>query len=246
MYGLSLDSLTDDFLVQESESVQLQNDPRYELLSKIRDSMSEAGSEPASWDEVTGVYKRMRSFSIPEFELRLDHITDTDGWGKTKHARICIDGVFALFLYRGKKHVLTIGYSLARDKVLIGNVQAPKDTKGWGLQFLPKERLEYVIGLFQEIFVGYELYLVDGENLVDRLMDDYRRELCQATLELEQAKTAEEKRVAQNWCAEFRQCIAGMEKGRDRLVAIYRKTGRFKLSGSQLLNGLRYHRLVEQ
>ncbi|MCE9644123.1 hypothetical protein K8Q93_02705 [Candidatus Parcubacteria bacterium] len=248
MYGLTLDSL-EHLLVPGLQSPALGDDPRHELVRTIQASMEEVELRQSLWHEVIEACRRMRTFTIdadPKFELRLDYTTHQDRWGQTKHAKICVDGVLAFYLYYGERHVLTIGYSIAPGKkVMIGNVQAPKETKGWGLQFLPRERLEYVITLFQKTFDGYEVYLANGEDLVKRLIQDYERELLQARADLEQAGSPEEKETARRWCDEFEKCIAQMANNRARIEELYRRTGRFKLGETREFHSLKYH-LIEE
>jgi hypothetical protein len=236
MHGLELSSLTEELFVGEMPNEALAKDPRHELVRKIKRSMGEIGPAEGSWAEVAETYRRMRQFSLgdnPDFELRLDHITDTDGWGKTKNARICIDGIFAYLLYYQKKHIFTIGFSILDGKrLLIGQVQAAKELKGWGLQFLPRNRLEFVIERFAEAFAGYELYLVCGGAMADRVLADYRTELAKAEQERDEA-TREE----------YRKCIWHLTNERPRLVATYLKTGRFKLVPHGPFNNIEHYRI---
>ena len=101
MYGLELTTLTDDLLAEIRDIAPVE-DPRHALVKKIRDSMLEIGKKQPSWQEVVEAYKCMRTFSLDgrsDFQVRIDHITDSDGWGKSKYARISIDGAFAFYLF---------------------------------------------------------------------------------------------------------------------------------------------------
>jgi hypothetical protein len=109
--------------------------------------------------------------------------------------------------------------------------------------FLQKTRLEYIIECFERAFSGYELYIVDGEDLIDRLVENYRHHLETSQMEVAQAETPDGKDEATSSVIHYQGCISHLLKERPRLLARYRDTGRYAL-GDPRSFVLRYHRLL--
>lgn len=226
---------------------------QYEIVRKIANSMWRWSSK-GTWNEVADAYNRIRNFQFledPDFEIRLDHSTWFNERGYSKYSRTFLDGTFGFLVYYQRKHVLTIGFSiLSGRRLLIQQVQSAQRSGNRSLYKLPKNRIEFVIDLFQKNFAGYELYVIDGHGLVERILNDYRRAL--------QMRLDDHERWARNpsWasylpkikqdCDELRWKIAHLEVDGRRLVALYNDTGSYRLGGNGRLValGLLHHPII--
>jgi hypothetical protein len=260
MLGLSLDSLSNAVFSVSDEETMRADDSLALLIDKIRNSMKELGGRGGSREEVADAYQKIRDFSLgenPDFEIRLDHITDSDGWGDGRYSGKCIDGVFAFLVYYKRKQVLTMAFSvMGGKKLLVGQVQTATRSKGWDLSLLPPNRLEFAINCFMNCFPGYTLYLVDGKDLVNRILNSYRESLKAARLRRKKCahalkrETADSEAIRQRilkegeHCKSLRKKIVGLMKQRSRLITFYSSVGRYTLGPSCSLNKLRHHRII--
>ncbi|MFA6536046.1 MAG: hypothetical protein WC250_00005 [Candidatus Paceibacterota bacterium] len=215
---------------------------RHEVIQKITNSMWRWSFYKSGWNEIVEIYDRLRHFTFsddPNFEVRLDYTTYHNEYGHAKFSRVYIDGTFAYLVYYKRKHIMTIGFSLAgKSRILIQQVQSAKQSGNRYLYKLPKNRLEFVIELFRKNFPTYSLYLIDGKSLVKKTLADYQRTLTR-TLEHIKAYRKENsdfaRRMLEDYekdCATFEQKIAHLEADKARLIAFYSDTGRFKFGRS--------------
>jgi hypothetical protein len=221
------------------------NDPRYEIVRKIESSMWRWSMSREQWNEVVDAHERIRNFRFvdnPDFDIRLDYTTSTNEFGRAKFTRMFIDGVFAILVYYKRQHVMTISFSILKDRtLLVQQIQSVKRTGNRWLYKLPKNRVEFVIDLFIKNFPAYQLYLIDGKYLIQRLLRNYERllGLARATLaedqrrldkcnETEKEDILRDLRNGNENCESLIRTIAHLEADKDRLVSFYRNIGRFR------------------
>lgn len=233
---------------------------RYEIIRKISSSMWRWGCGTGTWNEVVDTYENIRNFIFsdnPDFEVRPDHTTHYHQFGYSKFSRTFIDGVFAFLVYYKKKHVMTIGFSIMEGKkLLIQQIQLAKRSGNRFLYRLPNNRLEFVIDLFQKNFHGYDLYVVDGDDLSQKTTGDYQvaltfaKERCarnRAALKESMGKLGEGVsryylQRAEEDRREFEEKISHLQSDRARLVLFYKNAGRFTLGPESCkVNNLVHH-----
>lgn len=237
--------------------------PPHELVRKIQNSMWRWSYSRGTWNEVVDAYEHIRSFAFSggaDFQIRLDHTTYHNQFGYSKYARIFVDGVFAFLAYYRGEHVMTIGFSLLSGKrLLIQQVQSAKARGNRYLFRLPRNRVEFVIGLFAQNFPGYRLFMVDGGMLAEKTLRDYREGLRSARESAKRERGFAEKArddEAKSSCERYAKRkeedaliladkIAHLEHDRSRLAAFYRETGRFALSPkTEVVFGLAHYQVA--
>ena len=262
---LSLESLAnfsfDEFckLVHSSEFMMsncveslFKTKAQYEIVRKIRSSLWRWGCNRGTWNEIVDAYDNIRNFSLGDldnFEVRLDYSTSYNECGWSKYARIFIDGVFAFYLYHKNQHVLTIGFSIAGDrKVLIQQVQSPQQKNNRGLYKLPRNRMEFVIGLFAKNFPGYKLYSIEGGSLIENIINNYQKVvqgikdsfvycLKHSPSESNLQRLSSDQRV-------YEQKIADLKGRMPKISEFYSDVGKFKLGAKPLVINKLRHRPV--
>jgi hypothetical protein len=237
------------FCMEQSVDRLFEDDPRYEVVRKIENSMWRWGMNKGTWSEVVDAYENIRHFTFvddPDFTLRLDHTTGCNEFGRSNYARVFIDGVFAFLVYYKGEHVMTIGFTLmAGRRLLIQQVQSAKRSGNRYLFKLPQNRLEMVIGLFRQHFPGYELSVVGGKALVAKTLADYTRSLERAKEHSARYRVAlitkhgPEREDYERYLAHseeeiayFKAAIAHLEEDKPRLMRFYSDTGRYALGKS--------------
>lgn len=206
------------------------------VVNKITSSMWRWGVRWGLWNDVVDAYDCIRHFSFldnPDFEIRLDHTTYYLPRGCAKYSDIYIDGVFAILVYYKKEHALTIGFSIITGRrLLIQQVQLAKHTGNRWLYHFPNNRLEFVIGLFRSNFPGYQIAVIDGAALVNKILSGYQQGLdraqehCKNYREVLLKDKSESReyyahalKESEQDCAELSARIAHLESDAPRLVA---------------------------
>jgi hypothetical protein len=156
---------------------------QYRVIEKIWSSMHQWGrNAEGAWNEIVDTYECIRHFNFgnhEDFEIRLDHTTGHNRNGLSKHTRTCLDGVFAFLVYYKSKHAMTIGFSFMKGKIiLLQQVQVVRGKTSF-LSNIPDNRIEFAIKLFKENFPEHQLYLVDGKNLIENILAEYRNGLSE-------------------------------------------------------------------
>lgn len=208
---------------------------RHEVVRKIQSSMWRWGVGKGTWNEVVEAYDNLRHFSFGarDFEVRLDHTTSYNEYGRGKYSRVYLDGVFAYLVYYKRKHVMTVGFSVQENRnLLVQQVQSANRSGNRWLYRLPQNRLEFVIELFKQNFPKYQLWLIDGSSLVEKTLADYRSSLQSA-----QRSQRTEAELA------LKEKIEHLKADKARLVAFYANVGQFRLGSSKKVRGLIHHRV---
>lgn len=227
----------------------------YDLFRKIGSSMWRWGSGTGDWNEMVDAYEGIRNFKFidsPDFEIRLDHAVGHNECGHTKYARVFIDGALAFLVYYKGKHVMTIGFSImAKHRILIQQVQSAQRSGNRYLFKLPANRMEFVINLFRKNFPDYEIFVVDGKSLLNKIIGGYSwgiRDLQQSAF----SNSPSAKRCEKTQ-AELQRRLAAMQAKIDhvnadghRLISFYGNTGCYKrLRTSKVeANGLTHLKIV--
>lgn len=155
---------------------------QYELVRKIKSSLWRWSYFDGDWNQVVSAYNAIRNFSLElsdDFELRLDFTTGYNERGYSKFSRTFFDGVFGFLLYYKGKHVMTIGFSILKDRQVV--ITQFQTTEQRGNRFLyklptkPEDFLDYVVTQFKVAFVDYRVGVADGSSLVRRVLEDYFR-----------------------------------------------------------------------
>ncbi|MBI4118506.1 MAG: hypothetical protein HY455_03160 [Parcubacteria group bacterium] len=240
--GLSFDELckiyySSIFMMDTSVDKFFETSAQHEVVRKIKSSMWRWGCGTGTWNGVVDVYNGIRAFSLglPDFEIRLDYTTYFNEFGRGKYSRVYLDGVFAFLVYYKRRHVMTISFSIMEKRqLLIQQVQLINRTGNRWLYRFPRNRLEFVIGLFKKYFSGFGLWVIDGKSLVKKTLADYRRGLRSA----ERVREPEE-------CRGIKEKIAHLEGDKRRLASFYRNVGgyAFAFGASRKINGIMHRKI---
>jgi hypothetical protein len=177
-----------------------------EFIYKLRNSLHHYSSYPSDWNSLVKGYYAIPDFVFdPDFEVRFDHSSYFNWWSPAFHLReqmreffnyhrprltrfeeneiwnkhqTYLDAVFGYLIYYKGHHVMTIGFSLGKDSILISQIQL-KEKRGnrWAFK-LPGGYFNYVVTRMYDHFIEYELsvYLVDGQDLAKRIEGLYPKE----------------------------------------------------------------------
>lgn len=119
------------------------------------------------------------SVDIPDFEVHLTHTRSINTAAWAAHGRdnpIYLDAPFGVLLYFQKKHVMTIGFALAAQGVLVAQVQLRQKRGNRFLYKLPKNYIEFGLDLVQRAFPEESLYLVTGASTSAAIRAAYCKE----------------------------------------------------------------------
>ncbi len=250
-------------IISMHKSVQdlFEDSDHHEVVRKITSSMWRWGSSSGVWNEVVDAYNSIRSFSLDlnsDFDIRLDYTIGSNDYGYSKFTRTYLDGVFAYVVYYKGKHVMTIGFTITGGKrILLQQIQLVEKTGNRFLFKFPKNRLEHILGRFKEYFEGYEVYLIDGNSLLDKITDSYISQLASArkwlTYYVAQRNhtSSEDHESLRKSIILTRKEIKALEKqirhintDRSRLVDFYKNTGKFQLGETLEISGLQLNRVA--
>lgn len=249
-----------DIMMDDSVEKLFKEDPRYEIVHKIVNSMWRWGAGRRVWNEVVDAYDAIRRFTVPieGMEVRLDYTTSYNERGRARHSNTFLDGVFAFLLYYRGEHVMTLGFSIMKGrKLLIQQVQLRKRKGNRWLFKLPQHRMEFFLKLFRESFPDHHFYIADGGEVVGTSLNSYRRGLVEAR---ERSARAEQKLARavndedREWHErdlirsverqkELTTSIAHLEEDLPRLKAFYRDVGCFNLGASLEVNEVTHYEL---
>jgi hypothetical protein len=167
--------------VDESVKKYFERVPRCYVVQKIASSIWRWSYGEKDWNELVDAYDCLRSIRMegyPGFEVRLDHATYHNNCGYSRYSRTFLDGAFGLLIHYRGEHVLTIGFSVAsKRRLLLQQVQSARRSGNRALFRLPANRVEFAIGLLSSHFPSHEIFVVDGESLADRILENYGESL---------------------------------------------------------------------
>lgn len=216
-----------------------ENEPCFYMVDKLKISMLQWSHCDSTWNEVVDAYHLLQKFSfgdLPDgFDVRFDHATYCNECGYSRYSRTFLDGSFGFLLYYRGKHVLTIGFSIiAGHGILVQQVQLKNKRGNRCMYKLPHNRVAYAIDLFRKNFPGYDLFIVDGGDLVEKSISAYKRALV----------------IAQQYeefddIARLSEMIRHAEGDKDRLAHIYADVGTYiRLQDAEVSShGLRHYRI---
>lgn len=221
--------------MHHSVKENFENNPQFRLIDKISNSMWRWSGQ-GMWNEIVEAYDSIRRFKLcdnPDFELRLDYTTGCNVCGDSEFSMTFIDGVFAYLVYYKQQHVMTIGFSLLnKSRILIQQVQSAQRAGNRYLYKLPSNRLGLVIERFKQYFPLHKLYLVDGDDLVNKTLTSYKKGLTSAQEILYSSKPDISPNILksrQERCEQYKECINHLNADKDRLISFYNNAGKFKL-----------------
>ncbi len=234
------------FTLSDSLEKLFEREIDLEIFDKIRSSMWRWSFSRGTWNEIVDTYNNLRAFNLdeyPGFEVRLDHTPSISAFSYTKYLKLYIDGVFAFLLYYKGEHVLTIGFSVAKDRtILLAQVQSAVQRGNRALYKLPRNRLEFAINLFRRNFQGYKIYVATGESLTEKYLSDGAQQLQKSAENLRRAqekvsrttgdtqkKAVEDVSVYAMECEKIQEHIAQVQAARTRLTAFYQTTEQLRL-----------------
>lgn len=185
---LTLDQLckvrfSTNIMMDESVNKLFEENADLYLSTKIANSAWRWSFQSLPWNEVVDAYDAITRFRFgSDFEVRLDHTTGYNECGYSKYSRTFLDGVFAYLIHYKGQHVMTLGFSVLKDRtILIQQVQL-KDRRGNRWLFkLPANYLEYVLDRFREAFPKHSLFLIDGQDVAEKSLRQYK-ELVKSSL----------------------------------------------------------------
>lgn len=164
-----------------------------EFVYKLCNSLFHYGGYPRSWNTLVRAYYAIPDFEFgPGFEVRFDHSRYFNWWGRAFHVEdqirkmnlpweeknkywtnneLYLDGVFGYLIYYRGRHVMTLGFNLGRDRILLCQVQVRNQRGNRWLYKLPAHYFDYAVTQIADHFARYDLdtYLVDGEALAKRI-----------------------------------------------------------------------------
>jgi hypothetical protein len=244
LYKLRYSSST---MMDASVEDHLKKDPNYCVLEKICSSLWRWSSSRGTWGEIVDAYNNIRAFKldIPGFEVRLDHTTSYNEFGRGQYShRTYLDGAFGFLVHYKGEHMLTIGFSiLSERRLLLHQVQSAKRSGNRGLFKLPCNRVEFVLDRFAKCFPGYRLFVVDGVSLAkktvasygvgleseEKVRDHYWQSWRSATNPIEADQQCRRFRRAEKRVMQYHRCIRRVRHETSRLSEFYRQVGRYQL-----------------
>lgn len=232
-----------------------ENQPNFELIRKIKSSWWRWGAGKGTWNELVDVYNGICSFSLDlpsEFTIRLDYTTGHNPHGYSQYLRTYIDGVFAFMVYYRGCYVMTVGFSVMENRrLLIQQVQLKQSAGNRWLYKLSKPRMEFVIDAFARSFPGFELYVIDGHSLAQKITVSYQASLQLAVEFLKRHDESVTALYSDSYVAsrreEFEATTAGIahiESEKPRLARFYADCGPYKLGPKLQVNQL-IHRMLQ-
>jgi hypothetical protein len=260
---LSLDEITkirfsSYIMMDQTVEDEYRNNPKFAILNKIKSSMWRWGVRRGLWNEIVDTYNAIRSFRIdhPDFEVRLDYTRGYNENGPSEHSYTYLDGVFAYLIYYKGEHVMTLGFSVMGNyRLLIQQVQLTKRRGNRWLFKLPKNRMEFVVALFEEFFPRHTLYVADGAEVASVSLNSYRDGIERAKRYITEhwelrGKSSEEMKEYYDRSIEKNKervrvgdiKVAHLSADLDRLRAFYANSGVFKQGRALVVNGLTHYR----
>ncbi len=166
--------------LSHTQEALFEKDPRYAIFRKISSSLWRYGyaSVHREWSTLVDAYNGIRrfSFDIPDFAVTLNYTCGYSAYSRTEFdPDVYLDGVFGFIVHYKGEPVMTIGFSFAKGRrILIAQVQMKKHKGNRFLYKLPMDRVAFVVMLMKKYFPDFRHYLVDGAQLVERYVEEYR------------------------------------------------------------------------
>lgn len=178
------------------------------------------------------------------------------GYGKAgKYAGVFLDGSFGFHVMHAGRRVMTIGFSVAAGRrILINQIQSasPKGNR-WMFRF-PPDRVATVVEAFRRSFPTHTIHLVDGDDAVRRIMEEYetgvtRRERNIVDWREEIARgscfrTEHHIEEAEAEIAALRAKISHLSGDGPRISDFYRGSDAFRLGAELTANGLKHREVL--
>lgn len=234
---------------------EIEKDPVLRVVRKISSSQWRWGHADRDWNDIVSAYRGIAAFDlgIDGFEVRLDHTTGYNEKGRSEHAGIFLDGVFGFLVHWKGKHVMTIGFSISKGRVLLQQVQAVSRTGNRWMFRMPANRMEFVIDRLSAAFPDREILIGDGSDYAGRSLSEYRSGLEDVEGDLASIR----KRIAEGrgdsdgelarreeQRAKLSEKIEGLRSDMARIDALYRETGRWTRGKVFKANGMRHYALA--
>ncbi len=233
-----------DIMMSDSVETLFKTTMPFNIIRKVESSMWRWGCGDKSWNEVVDAYNGLRHFSIPVdgFEVRLDF---TNGWnerGYSQSSRTFLDGVFGFLVYYKGEHVMTLGFSVARDRrVLVQQVQLTKRKGNRFLFKLPANRVEFFLECFAAAFPAHTICIADGADIAKTNINSYKQGLTEMKARKERGHTWAED--AENE-AHLKAKVKHLKADLPRIAAMYAETGKFKRGEDFKTNGITHYKLA--
>lgn len=149
--------------------------------------------------------KRLRC-DLPGFEVKLTCTSAYNEYGPSVHMRegwdeegkvytrqnlepgqkdLYLDASYGLLLYYKGRHVLTVGFALARKGVMVAQVQLRHKKGNRFLYQLPCSYMDLALKMLAEAFPNDALYMVMGDCAPTAVRKAYGNEVCPMTSETE-------------------------------------------------------------
>lgn len=232
------------------------------LIEKIRLSMWRWGYGDRDWNLVVDAWNGLKAFDlgVEGFSVELDYTPWHHRRGFGVRSETYLDGCFA-FLVRWKdQHVMTIGFSFARDRGLLVQQIQTKSKRGnrWMYRF-PKQRFEHILSCFARAFPNHDLLVVSGRSIGEKNIESYQSAIddYQASIacNTKWAKVTDSDERHAEYLAEIEKIhpkiaelqakIVVLKADLPRLDAMYADMGAFERVGRAVkLEGLRMYRVA--
>lgn len=220
-------------------------DPIIDLVRKIKSSVWRYNYRDIAWNDIVDVYNGIRSFDlgIKDFDVEITYTTGYNAYGNNCRShggnRVWLDGVFGFLIRYKRKHVLTIGFSVAEGRrILLQQVQAYSKTGNRWMYKMPANRLEFIIEKFVNAFKGFEILLADAEDYLNESMKQYKD-----AHKIVSEKDQEDEDIIER-LNDLSQKISNLKRDTPRIIAFYRETGAYSLGDKVEISGKRHYPII--
>lgn len=115
--------------------------------------------------------------NLPGFDLRITHSRSINTHGTAEHVEpyLYLDASFGVLLYYRGEHVLTCGFALSKEGVLVAQVQLRQKKGNRWLYKLPAHYVDFMLDVIGDAFGRDRVWLVDGKSAVEAVHKSYAK-----------------------------------------------------------------------
>jgi len=171
--------------------------PDYDLVTKLKIALRQNSkySEGEDWNTLVAAFEAIPTFDFGAgFEAYIDWTRSWNPIGRTKYTRhynskgkitdllglshrydrFYLDNQLAYIITKRGKPILIIGFAIATDmRLLVSQIQLVNPKGNRWLFKLPHHYMDYALLKMKEAFSGFDLYLVEGESLANKIKSNY-------------------------------------------------------------------------
>lgn len=241
--------LTSQFMMPNDVETLFQNSPVHKLIAKIQNSIWRTSYRRAGWNEIVDAWNGLKAFSIgiDSLSVTIDHTRGCNPSGYGEYIYTYLDGCLAFHIHHQSQRVMTIGFSLASGRrLLLEQVQLASPTGNRWLYKLPCGRLEFVISRLRHAFPKHRFYLVSGQDIATRSLNNYKTSLNDIDTQL-QTRTTITDDHRQRLLArqeDLIRRISHLESDMPRISDFYADTGSYTLHTSKTIAAMTHRAIL--